>query len=58
VDLTTVKRYAAGGELQQAGNEIDDRGLAGAVRADQPGDAARPRDHGKILHGKYAAETA
>src|SRR6185437_9369308 len=58
VDRAIVKRDAAGSELQQAGDEVDDRGLPGAVRADQPGDAARPRGHGEVLHGKYTTETA
>ena len=43
VDLAIIKSDAAGGELQQSGNEIDDRGFAGAVGADQPGDAARDK---------------
>ena len=40
VDSIVTKEYAAGVRFQKSGHEVEERGLTGAVRADQPGDTA------------------
>ena len=42
-DLLTVEQQRAGVGLMDAGQDLDERALAGAVLADQPMDLARPQ---------------
>jgi hypothetical protein len=37
-DVLLVEYDASGAELQESGDQIDDRGLARAIRADEPRD--------------------
>ena len=47
---------AAFGRLVEAGDAVEHRGLAGAVRADQRGDVAAPGLEGQVADGDQAAE--
>src|SRR5215472_10431812 len=44
----------AAGRRKQAEQNLDERGLAGPVRADQPGDAGRDRDREAVQRGHLA----
>ena len=50
------EREAPFGRLVEAGDAVEDGGLAGAVRADQRGDVAAPDLEGEIVDGDEAAE--
>jgi hypothetical protein len=49
-------QQAADGGLVEAGDAVEDRGLAGAVGADDGGDLLRPADEGDVVDGDEAAE--
>ena len=51
-----AQRDAALGRLVEAGDAVEDRGLAGAVRADEGGDVAAADVEGEIVDGDEAAE--
>src|SRR5262249_27157877 len=53
-DIAAVEQDASTAQLEQAGDHVDDRGLACAVRADQPGDPARRNSHGQVLDRLHA----
>ena len=51
-----VKPKASGGRFVEAGDAVEHRGLAGAVRTDHRRDLAFARSEGNIVHGHEAAE--
>ena len=53
--IAVAQRDAAFGRLVEAGDAVEDGGLAGAVRADQGGDVALAAE-GEIVDGDEAAE--
>ena len=56
-DGDIVDQYASGGRLLFAGEEIEKRRLAGAVRADQTNDLVAAHDERNIVDRGDAAET-
>ena len=56
VDALAEKRNPAAGRGQHARDQIEGRALAGAVRADQRHDFARPDVEGDVIDGDHAAE--
>src|SRR5204863_3198196 len=56
VEPAAVQPDAARGEGQGAGDQVEQRRLAGAVGPDQPRDAARGHPEGDTVHGDVAAE--
>ncbi len=54
--LAVLQRDASFARLVEAGDAVEHRGLAGAVRPDQRGDGAALGLEGQILHGDQAAE--
>ena len=55
-DAVAGEREAPFGRLVEAGDAVEDRRLAGAVRADQRGDVAAPDSEGKGVDRDEAAE--
>ena len=55
-DAVAGERQAPFGRLVEAGDAVEDRRLAGAVRADQRGDVAAPDGEGEGVDGDEAAE--
>ena len=51
-----LERDAAGVRLQEAGDRVEERGLAGAVGADEAGDAAFRDFQRAVVDGAHAAE--
>src|SRR4029450_2182950 len=49
-------QQAADRGLVEAGDAVEDRGLAGAVGADDGGDLLRPADEGDVVDGNEGAE--
>ncbi len=56
--VAAVEQDFAGARPQEAVQEIEQRGLAGAVRADDPEDLVAPQLEADILHRFQAAEGA
>ena len=54
--IAALQRDAAFGRLVEAGDAVEHRGLAGAVRTDQRGDLAMAGDEGQVVHGDQPAE--
>ena len=54
--LAAAEHDVASGRLVVAADDVEGRGLAGAVRADQPVDLALVHSEGKIVDGGEAAE--
>ena len=55
--VRAVDQDAAGGRLQAAGEQVEQRRLAGAVRADQAEQLAAPKRDRHAVDGAQAAET-
>src|SRR5262249_6641843 len=55
-DVVAEEKDAAGARRQQPGNEVEERGLAGAVRADDGVQARARKGKAEIVHGGQAAE--
>src|SRR4051812_18431956 len=54
--VRVTQRDHALGRLVEAGDAVEDRGLAGAVRPDESGDVASPGLEGEVVHRDEAAE--
>ena len=57
-DVASLEEDAASIGHEEAGDEIEEGGLAGAVRADKGGDAALGEREAHLGHGGQAAEAA
>ncbi|ORE91538.1 membrane associated protein [Stappia sp. 22II-S9-Z10] len=55
-DVLAVQPHGAGGRRIEPGDDVEERRLAGAVGADQPGDGAAPDRQRHVTHGVDAAE--
>jgi len=55
-DLPSVEAHAAGVGPVDAGDHVEDRGLAGAVGSDQGVDGTGRHVEGDVVHGAQAAE--
>src|SRR5690606_14959970 len=56
IALRMMEREAAGARSVEAGQAVEDRRLAGTVRADDRGDLARARGERDVVDGDEAAE--
>ena len=56
VEHLPVEKHAALGGNVDAGQQVEDGGLARAVGADEPGELARVQPEVEVLHGPEAAE--
>ena len=54
--ILAVDQDGAGGGLIHLGDQVEDRGLASAVGADQAGDLRTADDHVEVVYGLQAAE--